>query len=386
MPRDAAGNYTLPVGNPVVSNTPISSGGWANPTLSDLASEMTKSLSRHGYGGMLAPFKFLDGVRGAPGMTWTNESTSGFYRVGEGEMAVSVRNVPVMRWKDTGVEVRNLAVGDLDEGAWIPLTTGTGLSFLPLTGGDVTGNLGITGHLQVNGTLGVTDDVTINGNLFFDENWIIGGGLTAPINADAEIIDTYGGMRFVQVAAGATNVPAHGNNANGLLTLNSHTGGFCRQVFLPDTDEVYIRRQSSGAFLPWKKFWTEANLTPDYLVQGENKTRSTRIPGGAFDPTNSAHWRSGFWDTETASWTPSAEWHWGITMAHSGNDGIGAMYGAQIVANINGGRIYHRVLTMSGTPSPWLEFYHSGNIQSGTSATPSHASPKEGDIYLQHVA
>lgn len=48
MPRDGSGNYSLPSGNPVVTGTLISSGGWANPTMSDLASALTQSLSRDG--------------------------------------------------------------------------------------------------------------------------------------------------------------------------------------------------------------------------------------------------------------------------------------------------------------------------------------------------
>ena len=48
MARDGAGNYNLPSGNPVVTNTIISSSGWANPTLSDIAAALTQSLSRDG--------------------------------------------------------------------------------------------------------------------------------------------------------------------------------------------------------------------------------------------------------------------------------------------------------------------------------------------------
>lgn len=48
MPRDGSGNYVLPSGNPVVTNTIISSNGWANPTLSDIASAITQSLSKDG--------------------------------------------------------------------------------------------------------------------------------------------------------------------------------------------------------------------------------------------------------------------------------------------------------------------------------------------------
>jgi hypothetical protein len=48
MPRDGSGNYSLPAGNPVVTQTTISSSGWANPTLSDIASALTGSLARDG--------------------------------------------------------------------------------------------------------------------------------------------------------------------------------------------------------------------------------------------------------------------------------------------------------------------------------------------------
>ncbi|VVE00898.1 hypothetical protein PIN31115_02097 [Pandoraea iniqua] len=48
MPRDGSGNFTLSTGNPVVPNTIISSNGWANPTLSDIASALTASIARDG--------------------------------------------------------------------------------------------------------------------------------------------------------------------------------------------------------------------------------------------------------------------------------------------------------------------------------------------------
>ena len=56
MPRDSAGNYTLPAGNPVLSSTIIDTS-WANPTMEDLGDSLTNSLSRNGEGGMLVPFK-----------------------------------------------------------------------------------------------------------------------------------------------------------------------------------------------------------------------------------------------------------------------------------------------------------------------------------------
>lgn len=48
MPRDGSGNYNLPSGNPVVPNTIISSSGWGNPTMSDIAAALTASIARDG--------------------------------------------------------------------------------------------------------------------------------------------------------------------------------------------------------------------------------------------------------------------------------------------------------------------------------------------------
>lgn len=47
MPRDAAGEYTLPAGNPVVPNTTISNV-WANQTLNDIAQALSLTLSVDG--------------------------------------------------------------------------------------------------------------------------------------------------------------------------------------------------------------------------------------------------------------------------------------------------------------------------------------------------
>jgi hypothetical protein len=47
MSRNGSGTYSLPAGNPVVTNTTISST-WANTTLTDLASAMTGSVAADG--------------------------------------------------------------------------------------------------------------------------------------------------------------------------------------------------------------------------------------------------------------------------------------------------------------------------------------------------
>jgi hypothetical protein len=106
MPRNANGTYTLPSGNPVVGGTYITTT-WANPTMEDLAAALTDSLSRSGAGGMQVPFKNLDGNITTPGITWTNEQNTGFYRAASQDMRASVGGVDRMRWTAAGVQTWN---------------------------------------------------------------------------------------------------------------------------------------------------------------------------------------------------------------------------------------------------------------------------------------
>lgn len=48
MPRNAGGVYTLPPSNPVITDTPIASSGWANPTMTDIAAALTESIAKTG--------------------------------------------------------------------------------------------------------------------------------------------------------------------------------------------------------------------------------------------------------------------------------------------------------------------------------------------------
>lgn len=104
MPRDAAGNYTLPPGNPVEPHTTIEAE-WANPTMDDIGEALTDSLSRTGSGGMLTGFKNADGNIGAPGMSWANEPTSGVYRAALNDFWYSVGNENIFRITKNGVEL-----------------------------------------------------------------------------------------------------------------------------------------------------------------------------------------------------------------------------------------------------------------------------------------
>lgn len=102
MPRNASGTFTLVTGNPVVAGTTIEST-WANTTLSDIATELTNSLSRTGQGGMTAAFRLADGTLAAPGMAFLNETGTGLYRAGSGEMWSAVQGAQIQQYTINGV-------------------------------------------------------------------------------------------------------------------------------------------------------------------------------------------------------------------------------------------------------------------------------------------
>ena len=97
MPRDVSGNYTLPSGvNPVVNNTLIDVA-WANPTLSDIATQLNNVLTRDGLLGPILPLKLVDGTVGAPSLCFGSQPTTGFYKTtngfGFGILGTNVLNV-----------------------------------------------------------------------------------------------------------------------------------------------------------------------------------------------------------------------------------------------------------------------------------------------------
>lgn len=111
MSRSATGAYSLPAAyNPVVTLTKIQSA-WANNTLTDIATELTNSLDRNGRGAMLAALQLFNGTASAPGLTWSAETTSGWYRASTGDFRYSMANVDVAQITSEGYRVYDAAGG-----------------------------------------------------------------------------------------------------------------------------------------------------------------------------------------------------------------------------------------------------------------------------------
>ena len=104
MPRNGSGVYSLPAGNPVVPGTTISSSV-QNSTMSDVGNELTNSLDRSGRGPMTAPLKLADGTVATPGLSFNSEPGSGFYRIGAGQMGLSIGGTLIATWSGNGLSL-----------------------------------------------------------------------------------------------------------------------------------------------------------------------------------------------------------------------------------------------------------------------------------------
>jgi hypothetical protein len=201
MPRNTStGVYSLPSGNPVVTNTTISST-WANTTLSDIGNEITYSLSRLGYGGMLAAFLNSDGTVSAPGISFTAENGTGFFRNAAGDLRVTLLGAVVARFLNSAFQMSPDAGSSWHTPCYLDIAA------------TVTAAYNFTGGLSINGT-GVG---AVNVNLASTSTGTFSttsASLTLVTNAQATLT-TNGNPVLVML------VPDGTNNAGGVQTTGS---------------------------------------------------------------------------------------------------------------------------------------------------------------------
>jgi len=173
MPRNAAGVYTLPAGNPVVPDTLIESNGWANPTMEDLGAEIGDSLSRDGKGAMRAAMGIVDGSEANPGLRFLAETGSGLYRESDGRWWLVVKGVgKILVAESGGVQIFDDLVVD-----GTIQTAGGGL--------DIPGPLIITGDADIVQTQVFANpgDQSENLSEWYDEN----GNLVLAVEGDGRV-------------------------------------------------------------------------------------------------------------------------------------------------------------------------------------------------------
>lgn len=265
MPRNGSGVYSLPAGNPVVSGTTISSGGWGNPTMADLANEITNSLDRSGRGGMTAALQLFDGVMGNPGLTFTNEPTSGWYRISAGNVGFSVLGSLVGQLNNNGLAMYSDAYGFVEQ-----LKTTAGLGGLKVN--DQAGNRHIeliyAGSAAAT-TYGITagnSGVNFNAGTF---TWAFG-------DAGKHLFDTtgavFGALSRTGIGAGSDIVAVNGNI------------GVMKQLNMFDATASEIVNRAAGGM----NLWVNAGATKAVAITAGGQT--TIIIGSFVGATATGYW------------------------------------------------------------------------------------------------
>ena len=306
MPRNSTGQYSLPAGNPVADSTVISST-WANPTMGDLANEITQSLDRNGRGGMLVAFKNVDGTKAAPGMTFTTEPSSGIYRAATNDIRMSVGNDDATRWVDDNSQPvgsqRPFQIWDggafrdvLYEGGSLPqlLPDGTvsapSLAFVSETTlglyKKAAGVLGVAGNLDVTGTATIKD----GNNSVFIEGRTDGGSLAGTGAANISVID---GAYSTNPIAGSRIAMAHAGGAGqrGGITFASK-----------NTDDDSIQPTVQGVLTPAGN-WGFGTTNPQYKVEVAGTlgvSGTTTVTGGIVRGTTAQTYEAGVLGYSTA--------------------------------------------------------------------------------------
>ncbi len=103
-PTDGSGNYTTPGGQPVVSNTVISSAT-ENALVSDLAAALSDRKSRSGLGDFTAPVRGANGTAALPTWSFTNDTSDGLYRSAAHDQRYSINAVDKLFISATGFGV-----------------------------------------------------------------------------------------------------------------------------------------------------------------------------------------------------------------------------------------------------------------------------------------
>lgn len=172
MPRDISGNYTLPVGNPVVSGT-IIDVAWANPTMSDIATQLNNVITRDGVLPATNPIKFVDGSASAPSITFTGAPATGIYR-SAATMGVAIAGTSVGIFNASGFQG---AVGLPDGAAATPSLFFSGATTTGIYRSGTTIGFSIAGtSYGVFGTSGlVTTRVNANTSASFNTDVQAGG-------------------------------------------------------------------------------------------------------------------------------------------------------------------------------------------------------------------
>lgn len=144
MPFNGSGvfsilNVFLP--NTTILSTPM------NSNFTDIAAGLSDVLTRDGQAGMTAQLKAIAGTVGAPGITFTNDVTTGLYLSNTGELSATAAGV--RQWLIDATAFR-FTTGIAETGVLSPASIGSDQNNYAPTGIDTASTLRLTSSLAVN--------------------------------------------------------------------------------------------------------------------------------------------------------------------------------------------------------------------------------------------
>lgn len=316
MPRDSAGNYTLPAGNPVSSGEVISAT-WANTTMDDLGDAVAASLDRYGRGGMLAPFAFSDGSVTAPGAAWSNEPTSGFYRASYGDIRVTVIGADRQRWTDTGTQLWNPTTSSWEEivtsaGGNIPTVIVNDLTVLDSFASpgisdnatataitiDDTNGVGIGYTLDVAGST-TLDSLTVTNDVTADSLTVTNGVTAATFVGDGSGLTNLPGISSVSASDITDGDMAYTGtiNLDGSVTATSFTGDGSALTNLPSSgipEAPEDGKQYAREDATWTEVVAATSLPASAITDGAMAyTGSINITGDIIETVREPRYQGG---------------------------------------------------------------------------------------------
>jgi hypothetical protein len=233
MPRNSAGVYSLPASNPVVPFTTIATS-WANPTMSDIAAELTNSLDRTGRGGMLAPFRIFDGTVVQPGLAFANEAGLGLWRSAAGTMHMA----------SLGASVFTFEPGQ----ATSPLK----LVHYGTSQFRTTGQNWWEVKVATDNTLAIAPSTAVNGETF-DASRALKVDTIGSLSAFGHIVSRTGGLSVGTLAPVSNEVRGNAfiTPNGGYMSINTDYVGGTGWTFLSPTGFAILRQQSAGGFIDY---------------------------------------------------------------------------------------------------------------------------------------
>lgn len=105
MPRDGSGNYTLPHDASAMAANTLADVSEVNENYADIATALTGSLPRDGSAAMLAPLLAAVGSVTLPGITFSGDPDTGFYRSAANTMAAAVGGAQLFTMSSDGLNL-----------------------------------------------------------------------------------------------------------------------------------------------------------------------------------------------------------------------------------------------------------------------------------------